>query len=152
MADHPQVRFPPPLAFLGFVLLGFLAHRLFGLARDDLGLWHYVAIPLALAGIWLVGAALLGFRRVGENPEPWTGTATVVEDGPYRVTRNPMYLGMLLLCLAVAAWFGSLPVAIGAIVAAAIIDRTVIRAEEHYLSRTLGERYEAYRRRVRRWL
>ncbi len=150
--DHPHVRFPPPLVFAGFVLLGFATHRLTGWARDDLGTWHYAALPLGLAGLWLNGASLLGFRRLGENPEPWTPTRAMVEEGPYRFTRNPMYLGMLLVSLAIAAWFGSIWVAVGAILAAAIIDRTVIVAEERYLRRTLGERYADYRRRVRRWL
>jgi protein-S-isoprenylcysteine O-methyltransferase Ste14 len=75
-----------------------------------------------------------------------------VTDGPYRLTRNPGYLGMTLLYagIAIAAdavWaLAPLPVAI------AVIDRGVIAREERYLERTFGAPYTEYKRRVRRWI
>lgn len=151
--DRPAVRFPPPLVYLGFVLLGLLIDELLG--------WG--ALPgyasrlgggavLLLAGLALIAAALGLFRRAGENPEPWTGTATLVTDGIYRFTRNPMYLGMALAHLGLALLLASPGALITLPLALLAIDRFVIVAEEAYLIRALGADYRAYCARVRRWI
>lgn len=151
--DHPTVRFPPPLVFLGFLLSGLVIDELAGWAHLPGGpLRQWLAVPLVIGGLALIVSALGLFRRAGENPEPWTGTATLLTDGIYRFTRNPMYLGMAVvqggLALAMASIGGlmTLPLALLA------IQLFVIPAEEVYLDRTLGEPYRAYRTRVRRWL
>ena len=96
--DSAQVRFPPPFVYLGFLLLGFGAERFIGLR--SLGLDRLVALGLGalifLAGL-AVGLAAWGlFGRVGTRVEPWRASTGIVESGPFRWTRNPMYLGMAL--------------------------------------------------------
>ncbi len=150
--DHPAVGFPPPLVYLGFVLTGKLIDRAAQLPALSGGSARMIiGALLCAAAITIAVTALLHFRRAGENPEPWTPTATLIIDGIYARTRNPMYLAMALLHAGVALLWGSIGAFLMLPIAVLIIDRRVIAAEERYLSATLGPAYDAYRSRVRRW-
>ncbi len=100
----------------------------------------------------LILTALGLFRTSKTRPEPWQPASTLVRDGIYRITRNPMYLGMGLVSLGIALAFSSLAASVLALVAAAAIDRWIITREEAYLTRRFGEDYLTYTRHVRRWL
>jgi protein-S-isoprenylcysteine O-methyltransferase Ste14 len=151
--DRPAVGFPPPLVFLGFLMTGLVIDRLAGWGILPVGnVARFAgAVPL-LIGLYLAISALGLFRRAGENPEPWTSTTTLVTDGIYRWTRNPMYLGMAFAHLGLALLLRSAGAALMLPIAILVIDRFVIPAEEAYLRRALGEAYEGYCRSVRRWL
>ena len=116
------------------------------------GLVLTAAMIVGLVGLGLIGSALGLFFRSKTRPEPWRAASFLVAAGPYRYTRNPMYLGMTLVGLAVAIAFASLSAALLALLAALIVDRVVIGREEAYLARRFGEEYQAYCQRVRRWL
>lgn len=152
--NSAKVGFPPPLVYLGFLLLGFAADRL--LALPGLGLSQNLRILLAAAAIG-IGAALLvaaigGFRRAGTPPQPWREVSAFVVNGVYHFTRNPMYLGMAAIHLGLALGFGSIG-ALAALVLAIIAIRTqVIAREEAYMAARFGADYAAYCRQVRRWL
>ena len=79
-------------------------------------------------------------------------TATIVSAGPYRFSRNPIYLAMLLLQGGVAIWANSLWFGVGAALTYGLLSWGVISREEAYLERKFGERYLSYRARVRRWI
>jgi protein-S-isoprenylcysteine O-methyltransferase Ste14 len=150
--NHPAVRFPPPLVFLGFLLLGPVVDRLTAWALLSGGTIRLVFGGLILlSGLAVIFAAIGLFRRAGENPEPWTGTATLVTDGIYRFTRNPMYLGMAFAHLGLALLLGSIGALLSLPLAVLAIGHFVIPAEEAYLAATLGEVYRDYCARVRRW-
>lgn len=83
---------------------------------------------------------------------PNEATHYLITDGIYRLTRNPMCLGMIAMLLGVAAYFGSLPFYVAAIAYFLIIDRVFCAYEESKLAASFGREYEAYRSRVRRWL
>jgi protein-S-isoprenylcysteine O-methyltransferase Ste14 len=152
--DNAGIRFPPPFIYLGLLLVGigaewFVPLRSFGLGRTVL---IAAGLALVLGGIALAMAAIGLFRRAGEQPEPWTTTHTIVTDGIYRFTRNPMYLGMALLYSGLALIADS-PVALILLPLVLVIVQTqVIAREERYLAAKFGEPYLAYKRRVRRWL
>ena len=150
--NSPQVRFPPPFVFLGFLLLGLLADRLFGLDYGAPAAVRIIGGIAAAVAIGLVGAALGLFRRAGNNPEPWKETGTLITNGVYRFTRNPMYLAMALLHLGIAMILASPGAVVGLLLAVIVIDRAVIAREEAYLARVFGADYNAYRLKVRRWL
>ena len=149
-AAGPSVRFPPPLVFLGFVLLGPLIE-------------HFVTVP-PLAGWWQLGATLivLGvvplamaqglFRKTGENPVPWTATGEIIDSGIYGVTRNPMYLGMTIISLGLAVVLHSWLALLLLPIAVSVIDTQVIASEEPYLAGKFGAPYRAYMARVPRCL
>ena len=140
------------MIYLGALAIGFGLDAMIG--SDSMP--STVALPVGTASI-IAGAGLLGsfrqaFRRGGTPIDPYTPSQAFVTDGPYRLTRNPAYLGMALAYagIAIAAnapWaLAPLPIAI------AVIDRGVIAREERYLERRFGTPYAEYKRRVRRWI
>lgn len=152
--DTAGVVAPPPLIFLGVLLIGLAWHRL--VANDpiplDASIRFLIAGLFGLVGIALLIAALGGFRRAGTPPEPWEPTRAIVTTGIYARTRNPMYLAMALLYLALAFAFDSLATLILFVPLIAIVNIGVIAREERYLSARFGREYDAYRSSVRRWL
>lgn len=92
------------------------------------------------------------FKQAGAPLDPYKPSQAIVTDGPYKLTRNPGYLGMALTytgisVLANAPWaLVPLPIAV------TVIDRGVIAREEQYLERKFGAPYVEYKRRVRRWI
>jgi protein-S-isoprenylcysteine O-methyltransferase Ste14 len=118
-------------------------------------------IPLALRGggllLLVVGfipglPALRGMVRAGTSPNPRTVPSALVTAGIYRYTRNPMYLGMLLLYSGGALLAGSVGALLLLPVAAVILDRWVVVREERHLAEVFGTAYAEYRVRVPRWL
>jgi protein-S-isoprenylcysteine O-methyltransferase Ste14 len=151
--DHPNIRFPPPLIFLGFILFGIALDHLLAVGPLSLPMWLRWSLAglSGIAGLALIIGALSLFRRAGTPPEPWRPTETIAETGLYNRTRNPMYLGMAGIHISAAIAFQSVGAFILLLPAMIVIDRAVVRREETYLSRRFGEGYAAYKRRVPRW-
>ena len=150
--DTAGVVAPPPLIFLAGLGVGFALEAL--LPGGSLpGVVRFVVGGLALlGGIALQTTFIAAFNRKGTAVEPWKPTTAIVTTGPYRITRNPAYLGMALIfigiaLLADAPWvLAALPVSL------AVIDRGVIVREERYLARKFGREYLDYKTTVRRWI
>jgi protein-S-isoprenylcysteine O-methyltransferase Ste14 len=106
-----------------------------------------VAIGLALA----LSAARL-FRRAATPIEPWETPSALVAAGPYRFTRNPMYLGLALCLSGFAVWLGTLTPFLVIPLFAWVITVRFIRREEQRLETRFGDQYRAYKARVRRWI
>ena len=153
--DHPDViAFPPLILAAALAVSGFLEWLApLGLLPAAFSAW---ALCLAL---WPIGFALgfalpaiLGFRAAGTHVEPFKPTLALVESGPYRFTRNPMYIGLILLLIGIGV-LGSLdwafPIAPPFWL---VLHRGVVLREEAYLSAKFGAEYDAYRARTRRWL
>jgi protein-S-isoprenylcysteine O-methyltransferase Ste14 len=104
---------------------------------------------LALA---LFAWAIVTITGAGSNVPTNQPTTTIVESGPYRFTRNPIYLGMFLGLIALAIVFDNLWLLLMLLPFALVIRYGVVAREEAYLERTFGEVYRGYRSRVRRWL
>jgi protein-S-isoprenylcysteine O-methyltransferase Ste14 len=153
--DSARVKLPPPLVFLGALLVGLVLGHLVGNPRVPLlshslqNLLGWLAIVLG-AGTGLSGASL--FRRVGTELKPWKPSTALVTDGVFRWTRNPMYLGMALLYAGIALVVDSLVALLLLIPVVLVIQREVIEREEAYLETRFGDRYRAYRATVRRWI
>lgn len=157
MANHGDtsgVKLFPPLVYLAGLAAGYLIWWLIptpivpgaGLAMRALG------IVVFLAGLALAIAALHQFRRVDTPPEPHRPTRALASGGPYRFTRNPMYLGMALGHAGLALVANALWPLLTLIPVIWTIRRQVIDREEAYLTAKFGETYRAYCARVRRWL
>lgn len=151
--DTPGV-IPPPLIFAAGLLVGWGLTRV--LADPGLGLeWgvaRYVAFGLIAAGLLIDGAAAGQFRRIGTRPEPWKPSTALATDGLYRFSRNPIYIGFALLYLGIAVAMNSL-ITVGLLLPCLVaVDRLAIAREEAYLAEKFGPAYEAYRKKVRRWL
>ena len=108
-----------------------------------------VLIALAVAlGFW----ALALFRRAGTGVVPFSEATTLVVRGPYRFTRNPMYLAMAGILVGTAIWLGSVTPWLVLPAFMALIAERFIAPEEAMLERVFGESYARYRAAVRRWL
>ena len=140
----------PPLVYGAAVVLGLLLHGAWPLevvsdARLFGGTVMLVAVALFLSAVRTMRIA--GTPVPGDRP-----TTAIVRSGPYRFSRNPIYLAFSLLHLGIAAWVNSLWLLITLVPAAALVSLVVIPREERYLERRFPSEYPAYRAAVRRWL
>ncbi|WP_448658072.1 methyltransferase family protein [Sphingomonas sp. CJ99] len=153
--DHAGVRFPPPLVFLGLMLIGQGLEPQLGLGGFGIplpGLRIAAGALLALGGAMAIALAITGFRRAGTDPEPWKPTSAIVDGGIYGVTRNPMYLGMALVQAGLGVATDSLLTLVLTLPALAAIRLFVIAREERYLIGRFGQPYRDYMASVPRWL
>lgn len=156
-SDIPGVIAPPPLLFGVPLVLGILFHRLVGGFDLPLSILSWPVRAWGGAVIVIAGAALIvtagiAFRRADTPPEPWKATRALAFAGPYRLTRNPMYVGMTLIYFGIAFIAGCLVIAAMLPIILVIVDRFVVRREEAYLSARFGAPYRDYLARTRRWL
>lgn len=145
-----MILLPPHIASLSF-LSGLLLHWLLPGLRLLPGLPLMGLIFLALG----VGLVMWAFNEFQKHKTPVIPTSTptaFVADGPYRFTRNPMYLGLTLILASIGFWIGSLPLLLAAPAFLLIINQTYIPYEEAKLKRIFGTSYEQYLSKVRRWI
>ena len=154
--DAAAVRVFPPAIPLVTVLAGVGLNRLWPI---DVGFELPSPQRYWVGGLIVTGAVLgLGWRsvvqlrRTGQSENPWKPTTQIVERGPFRITRNPMYLQMVLACIGIAVALMNLWILGLTPVCAWLLQRLAILPEECYLERKFGDTYLAYKRRVRRWL
>ncbi len=149
--DTASVIAPPPLIYLGALGIGFGLDTVLGKGSLP-GIARPIGAASIIAGAGLMRSFVRAFGRAHTPFDPYAPSTALVTDGPYRVTRNPGYLGMTLAYAGIAivanAPWALLPLP----VAIAVIDRGVIRREERYLERTFGAPYLDYKHSVRRWV
>ncbi len=154
--DAAAVRIFPPGVPLLTILLGAGLNWLWPI---ELGVTFPTPERYWLGGA-VVTSAILGlglwsvvlFRRGGQNENPWKPTPRIEERGPFRLTRNPMYLQMVLVCIGFAVILANWWVLVLTPIGGWLLQRFAIVPEEAYLEKKFGESYLAYKRRVRRWL
>jgi len=152
-ADTAPVITRPPLAWglavIGGLALSWLVPLPFLPVDLPAGWLGAMVFVLALA---LFAWAIVTITRAGSNVPTNRPTTTIVESGPYRFTRNPIYLGMFLSLIGLAIAFDNLWLLMMLVPFALIIRYGVVAREEAYLERKFGDVYRGYRSRVRRWL
>jgi protein-S-isoprenylcysteine O-methyltransferase Ste14 len=153
--SHPNVRVPPPLIYVAGFFAGWLIDRRWPLPmmapehHDARMLLGAVFIVLFLA---LMASAFTTFRTARTAIIPISPASTIVTSGPYRVSRNPMYVGFAALYIGVALFFNSWWPLVLLPLVMLVIDRAVIAREERYLRSAFPAEYAAYCARVRRWI
>lgn len=152
---NPGVKFPPPLLFVAGFLVGWLLDRRWPhhiVSHERAGIAAAAGSVAIVAGLGIIAWALATFIHHRTAILPNQPAARIVRDGPFRWTRNPMYVSMVLLYLGLAMIMNALlPVFILPLVLYLLV-RLVIRREERYLASAFGDEYAAYCRDVRRWL
>ena len=151
--DRAAIVAPPPLLFAVCIIAGLGLTWLVPVELPRTA--RYIALPaggaaLAAALGWAVPAWRIFIDR-GTPLSPWKGATTLVTTGPYRFTRNPMYLALVLMTLGLGGVIASVWLAGSAVVLWALLDVCVVRPEERFLRRRFGVDYENYRAIVRRW-
>lgn len=148
----PKVYLPPPLLNALVYAASVGLDRLWPLPRlEGHGvklLSHLLLLVSIGLGVW----GVTSFARARTPILPFWPSRTLITAGPFRFSRNPLYLGLALAYAGIALGWGMLWPLLLLPVAVWIIARYVIRPEEAHLEAVFGERYRAYRRRVRRWL
>ena len=152
-ADHARVLIRPtiawPIAALGGLALNWIRPLPFVPAAVPASLVGATAFAIAVA---LFAWAIVTMNRAGSNVPTDRPTTTIVDIGPYRFTRNPIYVGMMLGLIGLGIAFDSLWLLILLAAFALVIRYGVVAREEAYLERKFGDAYRLYCMRVRRWL
>ena len=141
----------PPTYFLAALALAVLASFLFPLPVLIPPAARIAGLLPIVAGIALNLAADRQFKRRGTTVKPFQKSSALITDGVFRWSRNPMYLGMILIVAGVALLEGT-AIAWMAVAALGVIFQAFIRREDRMLEETFGAEFEAYTRRTRRWL
>jgi protein-S-isoprenylcysteine O-methyltransferase Ste14 len=142
----------PPFVYLGSIVLGVLLHLAWPvpLMRRPIGWPIGAAVVLVAVGLFI--AAVRTFRGAGTPVPGNLPTTTIVRTGPYRFSRNPIYLAFSLLQAGIALWVGSLWILITLAPALALMSFLVIPREERYLEARFRSEYLPYKASVHRWL
>jgi protein-S-isoprenylcysteine O-methyltransferase Ste14 len=151
MKNQTGVPFPPPLVPLGAIAAGALLTR--WLPRwPDGGGWMVAGGMLFATGAGVAAWALLLMKKHRTTPSPFGAASALLASGPYRISRNPIYLSALLIQAAVALAFGLAGTLALLPVSWLLFDRFVIPREEAYLRTAFPAEFPEYAGRVRRWL
>ena len=152
--DRPSIRIPPPLLFFAFIAAGFLLDYLFPIKLFRLAWWPRIicgGLIFTISGYLALGSISVLLRN--KTPfDPAKPTLKIVHQGPFRLSRNPMYLALLCLLAGVAVFTGSIWMCLAVPALFIILDIVVVRPEEEYLERNFGSQYLSYKVKVRRWL
>jgi protein-S-isoprenylcysteine O-methyltransferase Ste14 len=149
-----DVRFPPPLIFLIATLLGVAFRYLVRPAPVPVDRFISAAggVLILMAGVGLIVSARILFARTGQSPMPWKPSPELILKGPYRFTRNPMYLGITLFEIGLGVAINNLWISVFAVPALLTVHVIAVLPEERYLSQKFGESYKTYLTQVRRYL
>jgi protein-S-isoprenylcysteine O-methyltransferase Ste14 len=141
----------PPLVLLAAITLGVVANSIWPLP--------FIPSALVLAGPVILFAAVLlfvlslrEFRAAGTSVRGTERTTTIVRTGPYRFSRNPVYLAFVLFLLGLALWLNNLWLLVALAAFGSFISIMVIPREEQFLERNFQAQYSEYKATVRRWL
>lgn len=153
--DYAEVAIKPPFLFLGALVLGCVLTLFLpigpGLASLN-GVGLIVGFVFLAIGFALAVSSVRAFNRAGTNIVPGQPATALVTAGPYRATRNPIYVGMVLVYFGLSIVLTSIWVLVLLIPVLMILQRGVVLAEETYLERKFGDAYRRYTTRVPRWL
>src|SRR5260370_3322574 len=151
-SDHPHIIAFPPFIFLGCALVSGALRFLFPLRLMDYSISWPIGVALALLAVSTAIWAVQVMRAGGTNVRPDKPALAIVRRGPYRFTRNPMYLALCILPVSLGFLLDScMPITFTPVLAAFLHFGVILR-EEHYLESKFGEDYLALKRTVRRWI
>lgn len=150
--DNAGVIARPPFLYLGTLLAAIALDWIFPAPLPEHGLRFPLAGLLVVAGLGLVATCFRRFKAAGTNVPTWMPTTALVVAGPYRFSRNPIYLALTLVYLGLAVGYGSVWPLILLAPLLVVMRYGVIGREERYLEGKFGESYRAYCSSVRRWI
>jgi protein-S-isoprenylcysteine O-methyltransferase Ste14 len=155
MQDYADVVVKPPILFAGAILLGCLLSWLVPIGPGLLS--GNVRALGAGGGLALIGLALFlvsvrQFVRAGTSPVPGEPSTVLLDVGPYRFTRNPIYIAFVIFYVGLAIMLTSAWMLILLVPVLIVLQRGVVEREEAYLQSKFGEAYRKYQARVPRWL
>jgi len=151
-SDNSGVKFPPPLLYLLGLLAGWSLQRVHPLPMLPKNIALAGGILLIVAGMAVARAGVRSVWKAKSSIVPVRPTTAIATDGPYALTRNPMYLGLVFIYIGIAFLIHSAWALVLLPLVVLGVDRLVIAKEEKYLRGKFGETYTNYCSRVRRWI
>lgn len=142
----------PPTYFLIFLLLTVGSHFIIPKLRLIRTPYNYTGVLLIGIGIWLNIWADRSFKKNNTTVKPFEKSTYFIEEGPFLLSRNPMYLGMVVILIGVAVLLGSIMPFIVSVGFFGTMNLAFIRQEEKALEEIFGRKFLDYKKRVRRWL
>jgi protein-S-isoprenylcysteine O-methyltransferase Ste14 len=142
----------PPLIYLIAIVLGIAIHFVWPVPLVPRAIGTTVGVIVVLAAVALFITSVHTFRAAGTPVPGNRPTTTIVGTGPYRFSRNPIYLAFSLLQVGLAFWVNSLWLLITLVPAVALMSLVVIPREERYLDTRFPAEYSSYKASVRRWI
>jgi protein-S-isoprenylcysteine O-methyltransferase Ste14 len=150
--DHSGVFLPPPLLYAFVFIGGLLLQRIWPVPMLPSAVGRNAGIACILSGVTLEVWSILTFWRAGTSVIPVRPSTAVVTDGPFRFSRNPIYVALTLLYLGATFWLNLVWPLLLLPALLLLVQIYVISREERYLERKFGREYLQYKSRVRRWL
>ena len=142
----------PPFVYLIAIAVGLFVHWLWPVRLPAPAIAVPIGMALVLAALALFAAAVRALRKA-DTPVPGNlPTRAIVRSGPFRFSRNPIYLAFTLFQAGLAFWIGSLGLLVMVLPPLALMALVVVPREERYLEARFPAQYPSYRREVRRWL
>jgi len=142
----------PPIIALCYLMAALAAHFLLRSPRIISSDFIFLGFFIWVAGLLLMHAGWKAFRKAGTPLRPTEKPTSFVTEGPFRFTRNPMYLGMTFMLLGIAVGVGSVPLLVVPIVFFFTMNGVFIPYEERKLEEIFQKEYLDYKSRVRRWI
>ncbi len=147
-----QSKLLPPTYFFIFLLLTIGLHFILPIMQLIYAPYRFIGILLLGIGFWLNMWADGLFKKKNTTVKPFEKSTSLILEGPFRISRHPMYLGMVIALLGMAIILGSLITFLVPIAFFITMQIVFIRHEERALEQTFGQKYLDYKKRVRSWL
>lgn len=145
-------RIPPPVYFLTGLIAMILLSSFVPIGRWLQYHWRYVGILLLVSGFSLGLGSGLYFRRLGTNPRPGAKATLIVTTGPFKYTRNPMYLGFITMLIGTAILLGTVSPVFVIPIFFILVQKQFILREEKWMEDWFGQPYLEYKKKTPRWL
>jgi len=149
--DHADVKIAPPILTLIFIFIAYVAKWTIPLPFLVPSILRNIGFGLIVVGFLLGIAAFLEFRKARTTVDPHGSVSSIVTSGIYRFTRNPIYMGFLLMLIGIPLNSGTYWGLILVPVFIYFMNSLVIEHEEAYLEKKFGDVYTSYKSRMRRW-
>jgi protein-S-isoprenylcysteine O-methyltransferase Ste14 len=150
--DTSGVRFPPPLIVIIVFGAGLQLQHLFPFIDIPEVIGHFISVVCFVASAIFATSSFIMFLRAHTSPLPIRPTSVLVTNGPYRYSRNPMYLSLVLVYVGLALWLDVFWVFVLVPAVIILVQYLAIVREERYLERKFGQKYLRYKSCVRRWV
>jgi len=142
----------PPTWMLIAIIAMLILNFILPLSRIVPPLWNLIGLIFLASGMILNLIADNVFKQARTTVKPYQESSSLVTNGVFQISRNPMYLGMVLILMGIAFLLRSLSPFLMIILFAILIDRTYVRVEEQMLAEKFGAKWQAYKASTKRWL
>ena len=147
-----KIRFQPPLIFAIFMIFAILLHQFAYEINFAYSILNTSGFLIGLLGIITNMLAMNKFRKYKTSPHPKHQAQKLIKDGPYKFSRNPLYLGTWMMIFGFGVGLNILWISILSFFSLAIVHILVVLPEEHYMLELFGDDYNLYCQNVRRWI